>query len=100
MVYHQTEELAYTVGKFVTYGYGYYSFELGNEELLVFEEINKELLQKYDLKTGEHEGRYFEIAYSILTEDLNDEDFVVLRLNNLTMVPKGQISSQEETIEA
>lgn len=99
MIYHQTEERAFTVGKFVTFGYGYYSFELGNKELLVFEEIDKALLQKYDLRTGAYEGRYFEVAYSILTEDLDDEDFVVLRLNDLTMVPKGQISSQEEAIQ-
>ena len=100
MTYYQTEEQVFTTGKFVTYGYGYYSFELGNQELLVFEEIKKELLNKYDLRTNQFEGKYFEIAYTIVTEDLDDEDFVVLRLNDLTLVSKGQLNSQEEILEA
>lgn len=99
MTHWQTEEQVFTVGKFVTYGYGYYSFELGNEELLVFEEINKRLLQKYDLQSGTYQGKYFEVTYSILTEDLDDEDFVVLRLDDLELLSQKTMSSQEESLE-
>jgi hypothetical protein len=98
-MYYKNEEQAFTVGKFVTYGYGYYSFELGNEELLVFEEIKRSVLEKYNLKSKEFEGKYFEIEYSILTDDTDIEDFVVLRLNDVTMVSKSMSNSQEETLE-
>lgn len=84
--YYSSEEKIQEIGTFITFGFGYYSFVLDNGEELIFEEIKKEVLEQYNLKTDKFEGKRFDITYSIITEDLNDEDFVVLRLDNLEII--------------
>lgn len=84
--YYSSEEKINEVGTFITFGFGYYSFVLDNGEEVVFEEVKKEVLGKYNLKLDEFKGKKFNIIYSVLTDDLNDEDFVVLRLDNLEII--------------
>lgn len=81
--YYSNEEKIEALGTFITFGFGYYSFVLENGDEVIFEEIKKEVLEKYDLKSGKFQGKKFNLTYSILTEDLDDEDFVVLRLDYL-----------------
>lgn len=84
--YYSNEEKIETVGTFITFGFGYYSFVLDNGDEIIFEEIKKGVLEKYNLKSGKYQGKIFNITYSILTEDLDDEDFVVLRLDYLKLL--------------
>jgi hypothetical protein len=84
--YYSSEEKIEVIGTFITFGFGYYSFVLENGDEVIFEEIRKTVLEKYDLKAGEFQGKKFNITYSVLTEDLDDEDFVVLRLDYLKLL--------------
>ena len=86
MRYFESREQVTTVGTFITYAYGYYSFELDSGEVLAFDEIEKEILKKYDLKSDQLSNEKFEIFYSIIIDDLDDEDFVILRLDFLKKV--------------
>ena len=84
--YYSSEEKIEEIGTFITFGFGYYSFVLDSGEEVVFEEIRNEVLEKYNLKSEKFQGKKFNITYSILTDDLNDEDFVILRLDNLEII--------------
>ncbi|RBW55195.1 hypothetical protein DS884_16325 [Tenacibaculum sp. E3R01] len=84
--YYSSEEKIDETGTFITFQFGYYSFLLENGEEIVFEEIKKDVIEKYNLKSGKFQGKKFNITYSVLTEDLDDEDFVVLRLDNLEII--------------
>lgn len=88
MIYYQSTEEVKTEGRFVTFAYGYYSFELVDGELLAFEEINKGILEKYNLKSNELNGKNFEITYTIIIDDVDDQDFVILRLEHLNLIDK------------
>ncbi|MEQ6122937.1 hypothetical protein AAON49_01890 [Pseudotenacibaculum sp. MALMAid0570] len=83
MRYFESRERVTTEGTFITYAYGYYSFEIDDGEILAFDEIDKLLLDKYDLKSDQLNGQKFEIFYSIIIDDMDDEDFVILRLDDL-----------------
>lgn len=84
--YYSKEEKVEETGTFITYGFGYYSFVLENGDEVIFEEIKKGVIEKYNLKSGKFQGKKFKITYSVLIEDLDDDDFVVLRLDNLEMI--------------
>ena len=83
MRYYESREQVTTKGTFVKYDYGYYSFEIDGGEVLAFDEIEKEVLEKYNLKSDLFNGLEFEIFYSIIIDDMDDEDFVILRLDDL-----------------
>jgi len=83
MRYFESREQVTTEGAFITYAYGYYSFEIDGGEVLAFDEIEKGVLEKYDLKSDQFNGQKFEIFYSIIIDDMDDEDFVILRLDDL-----------------
>ena len=83
MRYYQSTEQVKIDGTFITYAYGYYTFELDGGEVLAFDEIEKGVLEKYNLKSGKCNGLRFEILYSIIIDDMDDEDFVILRLDDL-----------------
>ena len=83
MRYFESREQVTVEGIFINYANGYYSFEVDGSELLAFDEIEKEVLEKYDLKSDQFNGQKFEICYSIIIDDMDDEDFVILRLDDL-----------------
>lgn len=83
MRYFESREQVTTEGTFITYTHGYYSFEIDGGEVLAFDEIEKGVLEKYDLKSDQFNGQKFEICYSIIIDDMDDEDFVILRLDDL-----------------
>jgi len=88
MKYYESIERVSTSGHFITFAYGYYSFELEDGEVLAFEEIKKSVLEKHDLKSNKFSDQKFEISYSIIVDDTDDEDFVILRLDNLNLIEK------------
>lgn len=83
MIDYETNEQVKTVGIFITFAYGYYSFELPDGEVLAFDEVKNRVLEKYNLKSNEFSNQKFEITYSIILDDSDEEDFVILRLDDL-----------------
>ncbi|WP_408031202.1 hypothetical protein [Tenacibaculum xiamenense] len=79
------EQLIISTGKMLTYDNGYYSFELENDEILDFEEVNPSILELYNLKSGDYSNRKFYIEYLeiVLSEEAND---VVFRINKLKLM--------------
>ncbi len=66
-------------GFFIDYESGYYTFRLDGNLDIVFEEINKEVLEHYNLKGSQFNGARFQITYD---EIVDDED-VIFRLEKL-----------------
>ena len=86
MKYYSTEELIFEEGIFKNYENGYFSFQLNNGDLIEFEQINNNILNLYDLRSKVHIGKKFEIEYLEIIDDLDDEDFVILKLNKLKIL--------------
>lgn len=86
MRYYESKEQVKAVGSFITFAYGYYSFELEDGEVLAFDEINKTVLEEFNLRSNELSNEMFEISYSIIIDDMDDIDFVVLRLDSLKLI--------------
>ena len=86
MGYYSSFQDANTQGVFLRYENGYFYFTNESKDEIVFDEINKHALEKYDLKTAEFKGKKFHIYYTEIMEDLDDEDFVVLRLDDLELI--------------
>ena len=57
MKYYESTEQVNVVGSFITFSYGYYSFELDEGEVLAFDEIDKNVLEKYDLKSNKYKRK-------------------------------------------
>ncbi len=64
---------------------GAYSFELENGDIIVFEQINKSILNKYDLKSKEFKNKNFEIAYTEVFDD-EDDDFIIFKLEKIKLI--------------
>ena len=86
MPYYQTTQKIVAKGVFITSAFGYFSFELDNKELLFFEEVNCEVLEKYDLRSEKFSNHLFKLFYTIIVDDLDNDDFVTLRLDDLISI--------------
>ncbi len=62
---------------------GAYSFELENGDIIIFEQINKSILTKYDLKSNEFKNKNFEITYTEVFDDEDSEDFLMFKLEKI-----------------
>ncbi len=65
---------------------GAYSFELENGDNIVFEQINKSILNKYDLKSKDFKNKNFKISYTEIFDDEDDEDFVLFKLEKIELI--------------
>lgn len=74
------------VGKYLKMSNGYYTFQLKNDEKIIFEEITKRALLKFNLDSNEFIGKNFEIIYSEILEDFEDEDFIIYRIEDLNLI--------------
>ena len=86
MNYYNTEQTVTLKGLFKEYSNGAFSFELENKDIIDFEEINKNVLIKYDLKSSTFKNKTFLITYKEIFDDLDDDDFVVFKLENLEIL--------------
>lgn len=86
MGYYSSFQDVNTQGVFLRHENGYFYFQNELNDEIVFEEINRKALGKYDLKTDEYKGKLFQLYYTEIMEDLDDEDFVVLRLDDLELI--------------
>ena len=86
MNYYSAEQSMTSIGVYKGYTNGYFIFKLDNNDIIDFEEINKMILVKFDLKSDALKGEKFEIEYKEIFDDLDDEDFIVLKLENLNLL--------------
>ncbi|CAM1362818.1 hypothetical protein [Tenacibaculum xiamenense] len=83
MNYYSAEQSITMTGVFVGYVNGNYVFHMENDDVIDFERINKEVLEIYNLKDGTLKNKKFEVGYTELYDDLDDEDYVIFRLDKL-----------------
>ncbi|TCI90978.1 hypothetical protein [Tenacibaculum sp. M341] len=86
MIYYSTEQQITSKGVYAGYKEGYYVFILDNNDIVDFEQIKKALLIQFDLKSEKLKGHRFEIEYKVIVDDIDDEDFIILKLNNLKLL--------------
>ncbi|WP_442265817.1 hypothetical protein ACSIGC_16190 [Tenacibaculum sp. ZS6-P6] len=86
MNYYSTEQSMSAFGVYAGYKDGYYTFVLENNDIIDFDEINKMILVQFDLKSNEFKGKKFEIIYKEIIDDLDDEDFVVFKLQEIKLI--------------
>ena len=86
MRYYSLKETRFEKASFEAFHDGYYTFILDTNETIVFEEVNGSILEKYNLKDVEFRDKKFDITFSENIEDLDDEDFVIYRLEKLNQI--------------
>lgn len=84
--YYSHQEKINILGIYTKHHFGYFHFLTENGEEIIFEEIARNILNKYDLKSDKYLGKKFSINYSVVTDNLNDEDFVILRIDKLNIL--------------
>jgi len=80
---HQTYSVT---GLYKGYENGYYLFELNNGVIINFEQINKNVLKEYDLKSDLYKTKTFIVHYLEIFDDLDDEDFIIYKLDGLELL--------------
>jgi len=86
MTYYNSQEKVTLVGVYQGYTNGYYVFELENGDIIDFEQINKKNLEHLDLKSSSLKNKSFEITYKEIFDDVDDEDLVIFKLENLQLL--------------
>ena len=86
MNYYSAKQSFSSKGLFLEYLDGYVTFQLENDDIIDFEQIDKKILEEYNLKNEEFKNKYFEIYYTEIFEDLDDDDFIVFRLDDLKLL--------------
>lgn len=83
MKHYDLKETKKERATFYSYDNGYYTFILENEDAIVFEEINKSILDQYNLRDVNFKNQKFIITYTEIVEDEDDEDMIIYRLEKL-----------------
>lgn len=86
MNYYSAEQLNIDKGIYKGFENGYFLFELDKEIIINFEEISKNILEEFDLKSKLYLNKKFEINYKEIFDDLDDEDFIIYRLESLKLL--------------
>lgn len=83
MNYYNTNQSFSAKAIFIEYKNGYAIFQLENNEVIEFEQIDKKIIEVHDLKNQELKYKPFEIYYTEIFDDIDDEDFIIFRLDDL-----------------
>lgn len=86
MTYYNAKQTMMYNGIFVGYINGGYMFHLENDDIIDFDQINTKILEEYNLKIDEYRNQHFEIVYSENFDDLDDEDVVIFKLEELKLL--------------
>ena len=86
MNYYNAKQSLSAKGMFIGYLEGYATFHLENDEIIDFEQVNKRILNVYDLKNNEFKNKFFEIYYTEVYDDLSDDDFIFYKLEDLKLL--------------
>ncbi|CAM1346345.1 hypothetical protein [Tenacibaculum crassostreae] len=86
MAYYNSQQTVTLVGVYQGYTNGYYVFELENGDIIDFEQINKKNLEAFDLKSSAFKNKKFKITYKEIFDDVDDENLVIFKLDNLQLL--------------
>ena len=86
MNYYNAKQSFSAKGLFIGYLDGYATFQLENDDIIDFEQIDKRILAEYNLKNDDFINKSFEIYYTEIFDDLDDEDFIIFRLDDLKLL--------------
>lgn len=73
-------------GIFVKYHDGYFTFRFEFDELIVFEQLNKRVLEEFNLRGTLYIGSRFNVTYEELLDESDDDDFIIFRLRKLELI--------------
>ncbi|MFD0963785.1 hypothetical protein [Pseudofulvibacter geojedonensis] len=80
------KELRTAIGVFKKHFNGYYSFELANGDIIVFEQVDSSISKEYQLKSNKHIDMVFEITYSESYDEFESDDFIIFKLEDLKLL--------------
>lgn len=83
--YSAAQKLTFT-GVYVGYIEGGYVFHLENDDIIDFDQVSPKVLKEFDLKSSKFRNKSFEITYSENFDDLDDEDVVFFKLEQLKLL--------------
>ncbi|MBT7623746.1 MAG: hypothetical protein HN595_04385 [Flavobacteriaceae bacterium] len=86
MKYFNSNQSLYSKGIFIGCIEGYATFQLENNEIIYFEQINKKIEHHYDLKSNRYKNKSFDIYYTEIFDDLDEEEFIIFRLDDLKLL--------------
>ena len=86
MIYYKAEQASTLAGIYKGYEDGYYLFELNNGVIMDFEQINKKVLEEFDLKSTTFKNKSFIVNYLEIIDDLDDEDFIIYKIEKLELL--------------
>lgn len=84
--YYNTPQKLTLTGIYIGYIEGGYVFRLENDDIIDFDQVNPKVLKAFDLKSKAYKNKSFEITYSENFDDLDDEDVVIFKLENLKLL--------------
>jgi hypothetical protein len=71
---------------FIGYLEGYATFQLENDDIIDFDQINEKIFSAYDLKEPDFKNRSFEIYYTEIFDDSEDDNYIIYRLEDLKLL--------------
>ncbi len=86
MNYYSAKQSITIIGTFLGFINGTYTFHLENNDVIDFDEINTKIFEEFDLKSTSLKNKVFEITYSENFDDIDDEDIVVFKLEQLKLL--------------
>ena len=86
MNYYNAKQSLSAKGVFIGYLEGYATFQLENDDIIDFEQVNVKILDDYNLKNNHYKNKFFEIYYTEIFDDSDEEDFIVFRLDDLKLL--------------
>lgn len=86
MNYYSAKQSITIIGTFLGFINGTYTFHLENNDVIDFDEISTKIFEEFDLKSTSLKNKVFEITYSENFDDIDDEDIVVFKLEQLKLL--------------
>lgn len=86
MNYYSAKQSITIIGTFLGFINGTYTFHLENNDVIDFDEINTKIFEEFDLKSTSLKNKVFEITYLENFDDIDDEDIVVFKLEQLKLL--------------
>lgn len=80
------KDLRREVGVFKKHHNSYYTFELTNGDLIVFECIDINILKEFQLRTDKYIDVLFDIEFSEIYDEFESDEFVVFKLEKLELL--------------
>lgn len=86
MNYYSAKQNITITGTFIGFINDTYTFDLENNDIIDFDEVNPKIFEEFDLKSTLFKNKVFEITYSENFDDIDDEDIVLFKLEKLKLL--------------